>query len=96
MTPEQKRDFWQDHFDAWKQSGLTRGEYCRQHDLKLSTFGYWRQRLGAPKRTGKLIPVQVATNATVVIGAGGVRLEVPAALLDEVLPVVLRAVREAP
>ena len=96
MTPEQKRDFWQQHFDTWPQSGLTQRGYCDQHGLKLSTFTYWRQRLVESRTPSKLIPVDVVTSrAVVALSAGGVRLEVPASLLAEVLPVVWRCLHEA-
>jgi len=54
---------WQNHIEAWKQSGLKQSEYCRQNGLNKSTFGarlsdYQKQ----PKATlPGLIPVQVKT-----------------------------------
>jgi hypothetical protein len=30
---------WQNHIEAWKQSGLKQSEYCRQKGLNKSTFG---------------------------------------------------------
>ena len=37
-----KRPFWFRHIEAWQQSGLSQAEYARQHELSLSTFGYYR------------------------------------------------------
>jgi transposase-like protein len=31
------------HVDKWKQSGLSMSEYCRQHDLAISSFSVWVQ-----------------------------------------------------
>jgi len=29
--------------DGLAQSGMTRGEYCRKHNLAVTTFDYWRR-----------------------------------------------------
>ena len=42
---EQKRQSWQAHDEACRKSGLTRVEYCNQHNLNVKTFAYWRQRI---------------------------------------------------
>ena len=28
----------------WESSGLTRQEFCKEHEIKLSNFSYWRTR----------------------------------------------------
>jgi len=30
LKPKEKRQFWEDHVQAWQQSGLTQAEYFRQ------------------------------------------------------------------
>ncbi len=40
----EKRRYWKDHIDSWKASGLKQSQYCRQHDLKLHQFVYWRKK----------------------------------------------------
>jgi hypothetical protein len=40
----EKRRYWKAHIDAWKASGLKQSQYCRQHDLKLHQFVYWRRK----------------------------------------------------
>lgn len=42
---QNKRKFWQIHIRACEDSGLSQREYCRQHSLALSTFGYWRRKI---------------------------------------------------
>ena len=39
---------WRVHLDAQSNSGLSRAEYCRQHDLSYHAFGYWRRKLHWP------------------------------------------------
>ncbi|AWC23636.1 transposase [Aminobacter sp. DSM 101952] len=37
--------YWSLHVEAWRQSGLSRTEYCRQHCLTKATFGRWMKHL---------------------------------------------------
>lgn len=39
---KEKRDFCLAHVGAWKVSSKSQSQYCNEHGLKLSTFGYWR------------------------------------------------------
>ncbi|WP_346344959.1 IS66 family insertion sequence element accessory protein TnpA [Gluconobacter kondonii] len=32
------REYWQQHYDAWQMSGLTRAAYCREHSLVPRSF----------------------------------------------------------
>ncbi len=43
---EQKRRHWQKHLQDWAASGQTQTAYCREHDLSLHRFQYWKKRLG--------------------------------------------------
>lgn len=56
------REHWQAHIKAWQASGITRTVYCRQHNLNVGTFAYWRHRLKTDSAPVKL--VQIATGAT--------------------------------
>jgi hypothetical protein len=33
------------HVEAWRASGLSRSDYCRDHDLDETTFHHWAARL---------------------------------------------------
>jgi len=55
-SAEYKRKIWSERIASWKQSGLSQREYCKQHQLVLGTFCYWRGRLKKQKAcspTGK-------------------------------------------
>lgn len=41
----QGRHFWQPHVEALAQSGLSRREYCRQHNLSYHSATYWLRKL---------------------------------------------------
>jgi len=51
LTEKQRR--WQHHIEQWAQSGQSQAEYCRQHNLKIRRFNYFKSRLKK-----KNIPVQ--------------------------------------
>ncbi len=52
-TAEQleKRRFWNEHIEAWKNSGLRQSEYCRRHQLKNHRFVYWKKKFARSKDT---------------------------------------------
>jgi transposase-like protein len=37
--------YWSLHVEAWRQSGMDRAIYCRQHGLSFKTFGRWMNHL---------------------------------------------------
>ena len=54
----QGRRYWQAHVTAQQESGLTRAEYCRRHDLSYHALTYWRTKLsGTSGQQGQLVPV---------------------------------------
>jgi hypothetical protein len=42
-----RRSFWSVHVEAWRRSGLTRTEYCREQRLSKGTFDRWLKALDA-------------------------------------------------
>ncbi|MDX2513391.1 MAG: hypothetical protein QNK25_15195 [Desulfobacterales bacterium] len=53
---------WQAHIDSLGESGLSRAEYCRQHNLSYHALNYWQRKLSRPstKKT-TLVPVTLPT-----------------------------------
>jgi hypothetical protein len=88
-------DAWAEHIGAWRESKLTRAEYCRRHGLKLNLFLYRLSRQQtALAKTLTLVPVSVdtapAARADLVLsGPRGWSLsmagDVPAAWLGQLL-----------
>jgi len=94
MTTSEKITYWQNHIKAWEAGKSSQREYCRQHNLTFSSFGYWRQRLKkVPSKAPKLIPVSVSRSASLisVVLPTGVRIEAPAHCLSDILSVVSSA-----
>ena len=40
-----KRTYWENHLQAWRESGKTQQAYCRDANLKPNTFCYWKRKL---------------------------------------------------
>jgi transposase len=60
------RRYWQAHITAQKQSGLSRAEYCRQHQLSYHAATYWNRRLSKPaSRETTLVPVAFASSINI-------------------------------
>ncbi|NOZ66653.1 MAG: hypothetical protein GXP00_09205 [Alphaproteobacteria bacterium] len=53
-----KRRHWQTHVKACQESGLTRAEYSRQHNISYRALAYWHKKLSSPKvKESVLVPV---------------------------------------
>jgi len=54
---------WRAHLSAQKESGLSRAEYCRQHQLSYHAATYWNRRLSKPaSQETTLVPVTFASS----------------------------------
>lgn len=42
----QKKTYWQEHIQAWGQSCVSQANFCKARSLALSTFQYWRSKIG--------------------------------------------------
>ena len=97
MTKDEKFHYWQQHIDAWRQSGKAQRAFCADSQLSFSTFSYWRTKINRDKnRENPWVPVQLAGSSTTVAVSlpGGIRLEVPVVALAEVLPTVYRSLQD--
>lgn len=37
--------FWRKHVQQWQRSGATQSQYCRERDLSIAAFHWWRRKL---------------------------------------------------
>ncbi|RNL58821.1 IS66 family insertion sequence element accessory protein TnpA [Zhongshania marina] len=98
MSTINKEQFWQDHITAWQGSSLSQTAYCKQHEIKLHNFAYWRNRLSPAKApSAKLLKLggMPASPRMIMNLPLGVRLELSASDLPVVLPAVLHILRES-
>ena len=55
---EEKRRFWKQQIEHWKESGLTQTEFCRLHNLKAHQLTYWKKRYHCPQKQASLVELQ--------------------------------------
>lgn len=109
-TPNSKREnreIWFNRIDHWHTSGQTQADYCRQHNLKPSSFYNWltkhRQAQGtkglSSHRNGtgpNLIPVSIESIATeITLTVGEISLKFSSQLPPAALIPWIRALRTA-
>lgn len=52
-SSQRKESYWRRHITECSVSGLSQAEYCRRFGIGLSTFHYWKKRLGSQCPSGK-------------------------------------------
>ena len=57
-------EFWERHSKAYKASGLTRSDYCRQQKVDYDRLGYWLRKLDRKEAlvSPSLVAVKVKPN----------------------------------
>jgi len=75
-----KPDEWRKRIEEWKQSGVSQAVYCREHNLALATFGYWKRKLERGNPQLRLVPID--RSAGRIPGRAGIRLEIHGAILE--------------
>lgn len=56
--PRRNRQFWIDHVQRWRRSGLSKAAYCEQHHLKPGSFYNWSTKVDS-EPTGDLKTLSV-------------------------------------
>ena len=42
-----KLELWEQHMEAFNSSELSAKEWCEEHEIKVSTFNYWKKKICA-------------------------------------------------
>ena len=58
MDKKRTRLEWAALLREWETSGLTRSEFCRKHNIKCSTFDYWRRQLRVDKNVHGFVKIK--------------------------------------
>lgn len=51
------REEWVELMVAYEAGDLSQREFCRQHEVAYSSFGYWRRRLRSPVAPHAVAPL---------------------------------------
>ena len=99
---QEKQRFWGGHLSQWKESGLTQSAYCRDHQLNLHRFVYWKKRLAPQRPRVSLVELPISRQKTAclfssappisIVFGGRCRIEVQPGFDPASLEVVLRVV----
>jgi len=57
----EKRLFWEQQIQQWKDSGLTQTEFCHLHNLKPHQLTYWKKRFHRTQAPVSLIELQLGS-----------------------------------
>ena len=60
LSRERKTQFWQNHFDCWKESNLSQKKYCENNSISYWNFKtrYSKLKLDSGKKTRNFIKVK--------------------------------------
>lgn len=82
-----KSEQWQQHLNHWRDSGLSQIEFCKQQNIAVHNFQYWRKRLlPKPGKSTAMIPVAIRQVAPARLRLGPqVMIELPTKALPDLL-----------
>ena len=58
----EKRRFWKQQIQQWKDSGLTQTEFCHLHNLKPHQLTYWKKRFQPAQAPISLVELKWESN----------------------------------
>jgi hypothetical protein len=67
-SDDNKSALWERRREQYRRSGLGRSAFCKKHNLKLSTLGYWFWRLGKQEKERGLVELDHTSIAPLVPG----------------------------
>lgn len=59
VSKKSKQEYWSQHVENWRSSGLSQIQYCKNQQLKLPTFQYRKSKLNRFSLSRPLLPVTV-------------------------------------
>lgn len=77
----QRQIFWQTHIEQWSHSGLSQVAYCRQNNLKIKSFVYFKaknKKRNLPVAFVQIPDEQLSTPSFLKLNIGsGFQIEIP-------------------
>lgn len=53
----ERRAFWAEHVQAWRNSGMTQVTYCEHHKINTKSFGCWFRSRALENQTLTMVPI---------------------------------------
>jgi len=63
LTREEKPSYWQEQVSSWRRSGLSQAQFCRDRNLKVRDFGYWKRKFSQSSSAVSFVPLRVKSSA---------------------------------
>jgi len=63
LRREEKSTYWKEQVSAWRASGLNQAQFCRDNNLKVRDFGYWKRKFSRTSDSVRFVPLQVKSPA---------------------------------
>lgn len=57
MENNNLQEFWKNHIDNWKSGQCNQAEYCRQNNLLLNRFNYWKRKFSSNSESDDKIKI---------------------------------------
>jgi hypothetical protein len=81
LTRKEKPSYWQAQVSSWRRSGLSQAQFCRDHNLKVRNFGYWKCKFSRSSSAVSFVPLRVRSTPSPSSSLGlvlesGLRIEV--------------------
>ena len=64
MGKKHTKDYWENHYRLFLESGLSQTEYCKQNEISFFSFNPWKRRLDKLKSNESIqeIPIKFTAN----------------------------------
>lgn len=59
QSTTEKERFWKEQAKLQRESGLSRKDWCRNHQLSYDQFGYWERKWRQQSAPTRLLPVNL-------------------------------------
>jgi len=81
LRREDKPSYWQAQVSSWRRSGLSQAQFCRDHNLRVRNFGYWKRKFSRSSSVARFVPLRVKSSPSPSSSLGlvldsGLRIEV--------------------
>jgi len=99
LTHAEKPSYWQAQVSSWRGSGLSQAQFCRDHNLKVRDFGYWKRKLSRSSSAVSFVPLRVKSSPAPSSPLGlvldsGLRIEVREGFSSGTLRDLIHTLRE--
>jgi hypothetical protein len=93
---DEKQVYWRRKLQEYRQSGLSRRQFCEGNRIRMTTFDYWFRRLGKQESSQGLVELKVfsapaASSTLEVLVAGKYRIALTNGFDSQLLGEVVRA-----